>query len=49
MGVDDRGARVNRWLRIGDGLRERLWFWPAMFGILAAVAAEALVRADRAL
>lgn len=48
MGVDGE-PRGGRWVRLGDGLRERLWFWPALLGILAAVAAEALVRADRAL
>jgi uncharacterized membrane protein len=32
-----------------DRLRERLWFWPAVAAVLAAAAAEALVRFDRAL
>lgn len=40
------GVRAARFL---DELRERLWFWPALLGILAAIAAEALVRLDRAL
>lgn len=40
------GVRAARFF---DGLRERLWFWPALMGILAASAAEALVRLDRTL
>lgn len=40
------GVRATRVL---DGLRERLWFWPALMGVLAAAAAEILVRFDRAL
>lgn len=32
-----------------DRLRERLWFWPVVAAVLAAAAAEALVRFDRAL
>jgi uncharacterized membrane protein len=32
-----------------DRLRERLWFWPVVAAVLAAGAAEALVRFDRAL
>ena len=32
-----------------DALRERLWFWPVLLGLVAAVAAEGLVRLDRAL
>lgn len=30
-------------------MRERLWFWPVVIAILAAAAAETLVRVDRAL
>lgn len=41
--------RGGRWRRGLDALRERLWFWPAALGLLAAVAAEALVRLDRTL
>src|SRR5680860_495525 len=36
-------------VRFLDDLRERLWFWPVLLGLLAAIAAEALVRVDRAL
>lgn len=32
-----------------DRLRERLWFWPVVAAVLAAAAAESLVRLDRAL
>lgn len=32
-----------------DRLRERLWFWPVVTAVLAAAAAEALVRIDRTL
>jgi uncharacterized membrane protein len=39
----------GRWSRFADVLRERLWFWPAALGLLAAVAAETLVRLDRTL
>jgi len=41
-----RRGRLDRGL---DVLRERLWFWPAALGVLAAVAAELLVRLDRTL
>jgi uncharacterized membrane protein len=39
-------SRVRRSL---DRLRERLWFWPVVAAVLAAGAAETLVRFDRAL
>ncbi len=46
-GADSSGmGRVRRAL---DALRERLWFWPAACAVLAVVAAESLVRLDRAL
>lgn len=32
-----------------DSLRERLWFWPVLVGVVAAALAEALVRVDRRL
>ena len=41
--------RAGRAVRFLDDLRERLWFWPVLLGLLAAIAAEALVRVDRAL
>ena len=38
--------RIARYL---DELRDRLWFWPVVCGLVAALAAEALTRVDRAL
>lgn len=35
--------------RLRQAARERLWFWPAIAAVLAAVAAEVLVRVDRSL
>ena len=40
---------MSRLRRSLDRLRERLWFWPVVIAILAAAAAETLVRVDRAL
>ncbi len=40
---------IGRLARALDLLRERLWVWPAGLGVLAAVAAELLVRLDRTL
>lgn len=39
-----RGGRLTRTL---DALRESLWFYPTLIGVLAAAAAEGLVRLDR--
>lgn len=35
--------------RLRESVRERLWFWPAVTAVLAAAAAEVLVRLDRSL
>ncbi len=45
----DPAATPGRLGRSLDVLRERLWLWPMALGVLAAVAAEALVRFDRML
>lgn len=42
-------ASSGRLSHLMDDFRERLWFWPALIGLAAAVAAEALVRIDRVL
>lgn len=43
------GSHAGRIRRFVDSLRERLWFWPTVLGVAAAVAAEVLVRLDRRL
>jgi uncharacterized membrane protein len=42
-------APVSGVRRSLDRLRERLWFWPVVAAVVAAAAAEALVRFDRVL
>jgi uncharacterized membrane protein len=44
-----RKSPAGRLARIADELRTSLWLWPALAGLLGAVAAEFLVRLDRSL
>lgn len=43
------GRDAGRLARLLDAAQERLWVWPVLAGALAVVAAQLLVRADRAL